>query len=249
MFEALGEAGVNIQMITTSEIKISVLVDRHSAPAALRVVHTAFALERPRADDRPNFAPRPRSATDRPLVPGAEAAAALGGEDGGMEGLVVSGVELDEHQARVTMLNVPDRPGYAAKVFRAIAEAGVNVDMIVQNVRSTTGDTRLSITVPRADADRASKAVAAAVGDPWQVLVEPAMAKLSVVGVGMRTHTGVATRMFGALADSKINIVLINTSEVRVNVLTDLDRGRDGLRCLEHSFAAERGRSGAGPAG
>nr|WP_231749798.1 aspartate kinase [Tautonia plasticadhaerens] len=245
MFEALGGAGVNIQMITTSEIKISVLVDRSSAADALRAVHRAFELERPRLDDRREFAPPRRRPADRNPLAGPEAGSLVGGL-GGMEDLVVSGVELDEHQARVTLLNVPDRPGYASKAFRSIAEAGVNVDMIVQNVRTTEGDTRLSITVPREDADRAASAASAAVGDPGDVLVEPGMAKLSVVGIGMRTHTGVATRMFGALADAGINIALINTSEVRVNVLTDLDRGREGLDALGRAFDLDRARPAAG---
>ena len=249
MFEALGEAGVNIQMITTSEIKISVLVDRTSAADALRAVHLAFGLERPRLDDRQDHAPprRGRGPADRSPLAGPDAGSMLAGL-GGMEDLVVSGVELDEHQARVTLLNVPDLPGYASKVFRSIAEAGVNVDMIVQNVRTSNGDTRLSITVPRGDADRAASAASEAVGNPGDVLIEPGMAKLSVVGIGMRTHTGVATRMFGALAEAGINIALINTSEVRVNVLTDLDRGKDGLDALGRAFDLDldRARTGEG---
>jgi aspartate kinase len=150
-----------------------------------------------------------------------------------MEDLVISGVELDEHQARITLFNVPDQPGYAAKVFRRIADAGVFVDMIVQNV-STAGNTHLSFTVPRDASEAAARAVST-VG-PGEVSVESDLAKLSVLGVGMRTHTGVATRMFGALAERGINIALINTSEVRINVATDIQRGRDGLACLRHTF-------------
>ena len=150
-----------------------------------------------------------------------------------MEDLVISGVELDEGQARVTVFNVPDQPGYAARVFRRIAEAGVFVDMIVQNV-AIEGDSLLSFTVPRDRAERAAKAAQAA--GAVEVSVEPALAKLSVVGVGMRTHTGAATRMFAALAERGININLINTSEVRINVGTDIARGREGLECLKRAF-------------
>jgi aspartate kinase len=151
-----------------------------------------------------------------------------------MEDLVIAGVELDESQARVSLFHVPDRPGYAARLFRSIAEAGVFVDMIVQNI-GIAGDSVLSFTVPRDAADRAVAAVhAAGVGD---VAVEPALAKLSVIGVGMRTHTGVATRMFAALAERGINVNLINTSEVRINVGTDIARGRDGLESLKRAFA------------
>ncbi len=156
---------------------------------------------------------------------------------GGMEDLVIAGVELDESQARVALFHVPDRPGYAALVFRAIAEAGVFVDMIVQNV-GIEGDSVLSFTVPRDAAIRAALAVkVAGIAD---VSVEPTLAKLSVVGVGMRTHTGVATRMFAALAERAININLINTSEVRINVGTDIARGQEGLECLKRAFLRSR---------
>ena len=231
MFEALAEAGINIQMITTSEIKISVLVDREAGARALRLIHKAFELDRPALDLPGEFAPRGAPARS---VPTTAAAGENGGPPPGMEDLVVSGVELDDQQAAVTLFNVPDQPGFAAQVFRRIAAAEILVDMIVQNV-STAGTTHLSFTVPRVDAARAADAVRA-IG-PGDVAVEPAVAKLSVLGVGMRTHTGVATRMFGALADRGINIALINTSEVRINVAADVARGREGLDCLRAAFS------------
>jgi aspartate kinase len=136
------------------------------------------------------------------------------------------------------VFDVPDQPGYAARVFRRIAEAGVFVDMIVQNV-STAGNTHLSFTVPHQAAEAAARAVRA--DGTGEVSVEPTLAKLSVLGVGMRTHTGVATRMFGALAERGINISLINTSEVRINVATDLARGKEGLACLKQTFSLPGG--------
>jgi aspartate kinase len=231
MFEALATAGINIQMITTSEIKISVLVDRPSAAAALRAVHKAFQLDVPTHDLPGPFHPRRPDSSASQSVPATE----NGGQSAstGMEDLVISGVELDDQQARVTLLNVPDQPGYAARVFQRIAEAGVLVDMIVQNV-STTANTHLSFTVPPSSAEHAAAAIAELV--PSNVVVEPKLAKLSVLGVGMRTHTGVATRMFGALAARGINIALINTSEVRINVATTHDRGAEALACLEEAF-------------
>ncbi len=245
LFEVLAAAGINIQMITTSEIKISVLVDRPSAAAALRVAHQAFALEQLNGTS-PTFVPRSPT-QDKPramkLVPLADAGPEVAGDAAsseprplGMEDLVIAGVDLDESQARVSLFHVPDRPGYAALVFRAIGHAGVFVDMIVQNV-AMEGDSLLSFTVPQGSSDRAVEAVKKA-GIP-DVSVEPALAKLSVVGVGMRTHTGVATRMFAALAERGININLINTSEVRINIGTDIDRGREGLECLKRAFALE----------
>ena len=235
LFDALAEAGINIQMITTSEIKISVLVERSRSAEALRVAHRAFGLEQP-AMDRP----RDAAATDTPdwsatrasrRTPATEEGRAA--NPAGMEDLVISGVELDEGQARITIRDVPDQPGYAAKVFRQIAEAEVFVDMIVQNV-STAGTTHLSFTVPRHEVRRATEAgTALGLGS---VSVEPAIAKLSVLGVGMRTHTGVAARTFAALADGGINIALINTSEVRINLATTHDRGQEGLELLRRTF-------------
>jgi aspartate kinase len=234
MFAALAREGVNIQMITTSEIKVSVLVDRESGPRALMVVHEAFQLERERADlPRISEVPPTLGRTPTKALPTENA---KGGErrmPAGMEDVVVSGVELDDRQARITLRDVPDRPGFAAGVFDRIADAGVFVDMIVQDT-GTGGVTHLSFTVPSQQAERAADAVRA--DAEGRVQVEPSIAKLSVIGVGMRTHTGVATRMFGALAEKGININLINTSEVRINVATDAASGPRAIEALTEAF-------------
>ena len=231
MFDALAEAGVNIQMITTSEIKISVLVDRDvgrggatGRPQGVRARRCA-SLE----PYRP-FEPKRAIHPTAPATENGHSAAILGG----MEDLVISGAELDEGQARITVLNLPDQPGYAARLFGKIAEAGVFVDMIVQSAGSGE-NTHLSFTVPRAQAERAKGA--ATIDGSTGVQVDLSLSKLSVLGVGVRTHTGAAMRMFGALAERGINIGLINTSEVRINVATDFDRGREGLECLRKVFA------------
>ncbi len=235
MFEALAKAGINIEMITTSEIKISVLVDRPLAVEALRAVHRAFGLETwDNSLEAPFSVERSIAKPKRDGVDAVNGSGPAPSTAPGMEDLVISGVELDERQARVTLFDVPDQPGYAGRVFRRIAEAGVFVDMIVQNI-STSGKTHLSFTVPSESAETAAKA--AKQEGPGEVSVEPRIAKLSVLGVGMRTHTGVATRMFGALAARGINITLINTSEVRINVATDIDRGQEALQCLRETFA------------
>lgn len=235
MFEAVAAAGINIQMITTSEIKISILVDRASAVQALRAVHKAFYLDEVHARPQPSFSPSSSTTRAMKLVPLTDSDSAQAREQG-MEDLVIAGVELDETQGRITLFDVPDQPGYAAKIFQAIADAGVFVDMIVQNVRQ---DSRcsLSFTVPQQSVERAARAVEPIAGG--QVVIEPALAKLSVIGVGMRTHTGVATRMFGALADRSININLINTSEIRINVGADVAQGKLGLECLRTAFALD----------
>lgn len=249
MFETLARVGGNIQMITTSEIKISVLVARHSAVEALRAVHGAFGLDQAVADLPTSYTPKRQPTLLTP--PPANGNGNASGNNSsptppgpGMEELVISGVELDDRQARVTVLNVPDQPGYAARVFRAIAEADVFVDMIVQNV-STAGTTHLSFTVPRGQVEQAARAVAR-IGQ-GDVSVEPAVAKLSVLGVGMRTHAGVATRTFGALSEQGINIAMINTSEVRINIVTDPSRGAEALACLRFAFPAPCEQPGGPP--
>ena len=116
-----------------------------------------------------------------------------------MEDLVIAGVELDERQGRITLFDVPDRPGYAARVFRRDRRGGRLRRHDRPERQPRTADAILSFTVPRDAVDRAAEAVRPIAGG--QVSIEPALAKLSVIGVGMRTHTGVATRMFGALAE------------------------------------------------
>ncbi len=233
MFDAMAAAGINLEMITTSEIKISVLVDRAQGVAALRTVHRAFLLHEVESELPPGFIPRRLASPASGMVTTDDGQGAF--DSPGMEDLVISGVELDETQARVTLLNLPDAPGHAARVFQEIGRAGVFVDMIVQDA-GRDGITNLSFTVPRPEADRAADAARQAVAGA-QVQVERELAKLSVIGVGMRTHTGVALRMFGALAEQDINIALINTSEVRINVVTAIARGRDGIGCLRQAFA------------
>jgi aspartate kinase len=234
MFAAFAEAGINIQMITTSEIKISVLVDQMRAAEALRAVHAAFELHVVPADlrfseDPPRFASNIAAPAE-----GVSTEACNDGSTPGMEDLVISDVELDSNQARVTLLHVPDRPGQAAAVFKAVAGAGVNVDMIVQDI-SRAGQTLLSFSIPASSVEATLEALSPLIGRE-NFAVESPIAKLSVMGVGIRSHTGVATRMFAALAAAHINISMINTSEVRINVATDAAHGLDGLRALKRAF-------------
>lgn len=235
MFEALAAKGINIQMITTSEIKISVLIDRPYAATALRAIHKAFLLEEAHEKPLPPFVPTVKPDRALKLVPLAPAEVPNAPPQG-MEDLVIAGVDLDETQAGVSILGVPDEPGYAAKIFRAIGEANLFVDMIVQNI-SSNGATDLSFTVPRDEADRAAEVVRPIAGG--RVAVEPNLAKLAVTGVGMRSHTGVAAAMFGALAGESINIKLINTSEVRINVGADIQSGKIAYECLRSAFALD----------
>lgn len=141
-------------------------------------------------------------------------------ETPGMESVVVRGVSLERNQAKVTIDDVPDRPGVSSVIFGAIAEANIVIDVIVQNV-ATDGTTDISFTLSAAELPKAEKVlreVLPQLGDSVTMRSESGIAKLSVVGIGMRSHSGVAARMFGALAKQGINIQMISTSEIKVAV-------------------------------
>jgi aspartate kinase len=237
MFAALAEEQINIQMITTSEIKISTLVARDEAIRALRAVHRAFELE----TDQPQL---PAGTRRRPAP--ATAVSSFVPRDPvdvverlrGMEELTIDDVLLDAAQGRVTIFGVPNEPGVAHRVFQRIGEAGIFVDMIVQSFPSD-GTANLSFTVPRADLERSGQVAEGMTGlyPSLRVSSSSDVAKLSVSGIGLRSHTGVAIRMFRALAAAGINVAMINTSEVRVNVVVDGAAGEDGLECLKQAFA------------
>jgi aspartate kinase len=158
-----------------------------------------------------------------------------------MEQVVVRGVAVDKDQAKVIVSNIRDQPGSAAKVFRCLADANIIVDMIVQNV-GRHGVANLTFTVPQGDTHRAVQAlgpVLAALGG-GDVKVHAQIAKLSVVGVGMKTHSGVAASLFQALADAGINIELISTSEIKISVVIGLDRADEAARAAHAAFHLER---------
>jgi len=133
---------------------------------------------------------------------------------------------------------VPDRPGVAAGMFTALADANVNVDMIVQNI-SSDGHTDISFTVPRGEVDQATELLGARIGDigAADVIVNPAVAKVSLVGAGMKTHPGVAARMFAALSRAGVNIQMISTSTIRVSVIIDDTHVEDAVRAVHSEFA------------
>jgi len=150
-----------------------------------------------------------------------------------MEQAVVRGIAHDDTEAKVTVYQVPDTPGVAASLFEALAEAGVNVDMIVQNV-SHDGSTDISFTVPEASIDIATKeseAVASSVG-AGGVTVDRDIARISVVGIGMKTESGVAARMFRLLSDEGINIEMISTSTIRISCVVRAARVGEAVNAL-----------------
>lgn len=158
-----------------------------------------------------------------------------------MEKVVVRGVAVDKDQAKVIISNIPDKPGSAAKVFRALADASIIVDMIVQNM-GRGGIANLTFTVPLTDAAKVQRSltpVLEALGG-GEVAIHENIAKLSVVGVGMKTHSGVAATLFQALADASINIELISTSEIKISVVIDKTKSDEAVRVAHAAFELEK---------
>ena len=159
------------------------------------------------------------------------------GEDEEMEEVMVSGVISDKNQAKLTIVGVPDRPGIAAEIFGRIAQEGVNVDMIIQNV-SEKGLTDISFTVPKSDSKigfRVTKDMVEKIG-AQDVKLDENIAKVSIVGVGMKSHSGVAARMFAAMAKENINIIMISTSEIKISCVIDSKYAELAVRTLHDVF-------------
>ena len=162
-----------------------------------------------------------------------------------MEKVVVSGVAYNKNEARVTITKVPDRPGVAGQIFEPVFRAGIIVDMIVQNT-SDEGRTDLTFTVPKTDFLKTMKLVsdvAQKIGAE-KVLGDEDIAKVSIVGVGMRSHAGVAQKMFKALANETINIMMISTSEIKVSVVIEEKYTELAVRVLHEVFGLEDGEQG-----
>ncbi len=157
-----------------------------------------------------------------------------------MEDVVIRGVSLDKNQAKVTLVAVPDKPGVAARIFKAVGDANVNVDMIVQNISHGRGTpaTDLSFTVDKPDLLKARQVIdglKAEIGFQ-EVLTDEKIGKLSIVGVGMKSHTGVAGKMFDTLAKEGVNIGMISTSEIKISVVIDLAKGEQAVRAVHAAF-------------
>jgi aspartate kinase len=215
LFDTLARLGINLRLIATSEVKVSCVVDREMGTRALRAAATAFEL----GDQQLRDGPLPAD----PLAP------------------AVRGVALDRDQAQLVVRRVPDRPGSAALVCRALADASISLDGIVQSERThTSGDQRsrdISFTLRRDDRPGAERALAPVLAQwPGAWLEEgPAIARVSAVGAGMACTAGTAARMFRALAAAGINIEMIATSEIRTSCVV---AEADGVRALQAVHAA-----------
>lgn len=157
-----------------------------------------------------------------------------------MEGVVVRGVSLDKNQAKVTLVRVPDKPGVSARIFKALGEAAVNVDMIVQNISHGAGtpSTDLSFTTDKPDLAKAQKVINDLKPeiDFEEVIATENIGKLSIVGVGMKSHSGVAGKMFEILANEGVNIEMISTSEIKISVVVDLAKGEQAMKAVHAAF-------------
>jgi aspartate kinase len=162
-------------------------------------------------------------------------------EDPDMEKVVVSGVAYDKNQVKVTVTGVPDKPGVAAKIFNTISDNNVIVDMIIQNI-GEGGLTDMSFTVPKTDAKKIAevmKKVVAEIGARG-VSVQEDIAKVSIIGVGMRSHSGVASKMFSAMAKDGINIMMISTSEIKISIVIDAKYTELAVRTLHETFEMDK---------
>jgi len=162
-------------------------------------------------------------------------------EDTDMEAVAVAGVTGDRNQAKITIVGVPDKPGVAARIFGTVAEAHINVDMIIQNI-SQAAMTDLSFTVPRADLKKAVPIIQSVAKDieAKSVSVTEAIAKVSLIGVGMRSHSGVAAKMFEVLAREGVNIMMISTSEIKISCVIDEKYLELAMRALHTAFGLDR---------
>ena len=159
----------------------------------------------------------------------------------GLEAPIISGVAHDRNEGKITVVEVPDMPGKAARVFDIVASTGANIDMIVQNTSTTDDTVAISLTLPESDATAALAALEAAKDEVGfsEVRYTDRIGKVSLVGAGMRQSPGVSATLFRALGDNGINIDMISTSEIRISVVTDIERLDDAVRVIHTAFGLD----------
>lgn len=221
MFATLAEAGINIQMISTSEVKVSCVVDAGECDRAISALCKTFDVST--SPMRVNGVVNQQNHPENPLPP-------------------VRGVALDLNQARIAIRHIPDRPGMAARLFKQLANNNISVDMIIQSQRCRIIDglprRDIAFTVAQGDAETA-KATLQEVVTEWgcgEIVVDYAIAKVSAVGTGMEGQPGVAAQMFEALAKNQINIQMIATSEIKLSCVVAQDQGVTALQTIHNAF-------------
>ncbi|HEY9781928.1 MAG TPA: aspartate kinase [Leptolyngbyaceae cyanobacterium] len=228
MFATLSAAGVNIQMISTSEVKVSCVIDAADGDRAVAALCQAFEITSQESGDRGDLreavAPPAQSASPASPTP------------------PVRGVALDLNQARLAIRQVPDRPGMAAKLFGLLAQHNISVDMIIQSQRcriiNGLPSRDIAFTLAQMDAEAAKTTLEQAAADlGWgEVVVDNAIAKVSIVGAGMVGQPGVAAKMFAALAQQQINIQMIATSEIKISCVVPQEQGVAALQAIHAAF-------------
>ena len=162
--------------------------------------------------------------------------------EGSMEQPIISGVAADVNDAKITVVGVPDKPGEAAAIFRALADASINVDMIVQNVSAAaTGRTDVTFTCPQGSVQQAMHALDSRRGtiDFESLMVDDEIAKISLVGAGMRSHPGVSATFFTALAEASVNVEMISTSEIRISIVTRASEVQRAVQAIHTAFGLD----------
>jgi aspartate kinase len=220
MFRTLADAGVNIQMISTSEVKVSCTIDAVDCDRAIAALCNTFQVNQSSVE---------------PHIPHTPEAVAV-------ELPSVRGAALDMKQARLAIRRIPDRPGMAARVFSLLADYNISVDMIIQSQRCRVIDgvpmRDIAFTVAQMDAEMAATVLRKAASELGcgDVMVDEAIAKVSIVGVGMVGRPGVAAKMFDALAQHSINIQMIATSEIKISCVVHRDQGEQALQIIHTAF-------------
>ncbi|MGL6225583.1 MAG: aspartate kinase [Thermoguttaceae bacterium] len=243
IFQALADRHINIEMISTSDIKVSVLVPQEQGQEALKAIHEVFRLAS--APAQPNEGEYPvDGGNEGVVIPNVEE----GGQTllekvsqlAGMEDIIIDHVLLDQSQARITLSNVPDRPGLAAEVFKKVADAGILVDMIVQSV-GRQHLASISFTVLRGKFEEALSLarVLSQSCKSSEPTYNQQVSKLSVFGTGLRSHTGLAYRMFKTMGDVGINVSIINTSEMCIDITVRDEDSSRGYAALCKEFGKE----------
>ncbi|MBW4561994.1 MAG: aspartate kinase [Mojavia pulchra JT2-VF2] len=243
MFATLAEAGVNIQMISTSEVKVSCVVSATECDRAVAALRNTFEIEAGKEDT--GSVSTPILSTQHSATP-----VATTGETPATHWLLstphspppVRGVALDMNQARLAIRQVPDRPGMAAKLFGLLAQHNISVDMIIQSQRCRIVDgiprRDIAFTVARMDGEKTQKLLAQAATElGWgEIVLDSAIAKVSIVGAGMVGQPGIAAKMFEALAHNQINIQMIATSEIKISCVVAQEQGTQALQVIHAAF-------------
>lgn len=158
-----------------------------------------------------------------------------------MEKTIISGVTLSKDEAKITLTNLPDKPGIAASIFAPLSAAGISVDMIVQNASTDGRSADMTFSLARKDMDMAVKLIQAEdIFKDTRILADKTVAKVSVVGIGIRSYPGVAQKMFETLANEGVNLMTIATSEVRISVLINETQGENAVKALHKAYGLEK---------